>query len=193
MLSKVGWIGTGVMGKPLAQHILNKGHSMMVYDRMESNAQDLVEAGARFMQPSEIAKEADYLFMMLGYPHDVEKMVFDKDLGLLKHMRPGTTLIDHTTSSPALAEEIAARANDHQILSIDAPVSGGDVGAQAGSLVIMAGGTDQAVESARDLMDNYAVEIAHMGGAGAGEHTKLANQMNHALIMTGLCESLIYA
>ena len=113
--------------------------------------------------------------MMLGYPHDVEKMVLDTDVGILKHMKPGSTLIDHTSSSPSLAEKIAVIAEDHQVLSVDAPVSGGDLGAIAGKLVVMVGGSDEAVESARPIMDNYSLEIAHMGKAGAGQHTKLAN------------------
>ena len=103
-LKKVGWIGTGVMGNPLAKHILNKGHSMMVFDRTASHTDNLVKAGASFMEPREIAKEADYLFMMLGHPHDVDNMVLHNDVGILQHMKPGTTLIDCTTSSPTLAE-----------------------------------------------------------------------------------------
>ena len=114
---------------------------------------------------------------MLGYPHDVEKMILDDQVGILKHMKPGATLIDCTSSSPSLAVSIAERAQDYNVLSVDAPVSGGDVGAQQGTLVTMTGGSEEAVESVRELLDIYSMEVAHMGGAGAGQHTKLANQM----------------
>ena len=174
-LSKIGWIGTGVMGNPMAKHIMNKGHNMMVYNRTASKAENLVQAGARFMQPSEIAQEADYLFMMLGYPHDVEKMVLDSEVGILQHMKPGATLIDCTSSSPSLAEQIAVKCEEHSVLSVDAPVSGGDIGAKAGKLVTMAGGSKDALASVKELLDIYSTEVAHMGGAGAGQHTKLAN------------------
>jgi len=131
--------------------------------------------------------------MMLGYPKDVERMVLDSQVGILQHMKAGSTLIDHSTSSPAIAQAIAAEAETREIHSIDAPVSGGDIGAQAGNLIIMTGGTDAAVESARDLLDLYSSEVSHMGGAGAGQHTKLANQMMNAFNMAGVCESLLYA
>ena len=126
---KIGWIGTGVMGKPMAQHILSNGYHLMVFNRTASKADALVEAGAQFMEPIEIAKQADYLFMMLGYPQDVERMALDPQVGVLRHMRAGSTLIDHTTSSPAIAEAISREADARQVHSIDAPVSGGDIGA----------------------------------------------------------------
>ena len=108
-------------------------------------------------------------------------------------MKPGATLIDHTSSSPQLAERIAKKANEHKVLSVDAPVSGGDTGAQAGKLVIMVGGSDKGVKSVIELLKLYSVEVAHMGRAGAGQHTKLANQMMSALIIVGVCEALLYA
>lgn len=102
--SRIGWIGTGVMGKSMAGHLIKQGHSLMVYNRTASKADELVSMGARFMSPKDIAKEADSLFLMLGYPHDVRDMVLDKEQGILQHMKAGSTLIDHTTSSPTLAE-----------------------------------------------------------------------------------------
>ena len=105
-VSKIGWIGTGVMGKSMANHLIGKGHNLMVFNRTASKADDLVKVGATFMQPAEIAQQADYVFLMLGYPHDVNKMVLDQSEGILQHMRSGTTLVDHTTSSPSLAESI---------------------------------------------------------------------------------------
>lgn len=107
---KIGWIGTGVMGKSMAGHLIKKGHTLMVFNRTASKADDLVQAGAQFMEPVEIAKQADYLFLMLGYPHDVRSMVLDEATGILKHMKSGSTLVDHTTSSPELAEKIAEEA-----------------------------------------------------------------------------------
>ena len=192
-VSKIGWIGTGVMGKSMAKHLMNKGHSLMVFNRTASKADELVSAGAQFMQPSEIAKSADFVFLMLGYPHDVKNMVLDETDGILQHMRQGTTLIDHTTSSPSLAEEIAVQAEAKGVHSVDAPVSGGDIGAQNGKLVTMVGGTEAGVSSCQALLDVYSQEVQHMGAPGAGQHTKAANQIMIGTTMVGLCESLLYA
>ena len=112
---------------------------------------------------------------MLGYPHDVEKMCLDKKDGILQHMKPGSFLIDHTTSSPDLACRIALAAHDLKVGSIDAPVSGGDIGAKNGQLVCMVGGTKDAVEKCRPMMEVYSREIQHMGEPGCGQHTKAAN------------------
>ncbi len=120
------------------------------------------------MQPKEIAQQCDILFLMLGYPHDVEQMALSKDDGVLQHMRPGTVLIDHTTSSPDLAKRIAAEAALKQVHSLDAPVSGGDIGAKNGQLVVMCGGDAAAMDKARPLMAVYSREIQHMGPAGCG-------------------------
>ena len=167
-VSKIGWIGTGVMGKSMAGHIMRDGHSMIVFNRTASKADSLVANGAKFMTPVEIAKEADYLFLMLGYPHDVENMVLHRETGILKHMKRGAMLIDHTSSSPDLAERIADAASSHGVDSVDAPVTGGDIGAANGSLILMCGGTQEQVKRALPLLDLYSKEIAHMGGPGAG-------------------------
>ena len=128
--AKIGWIGTGVMGKHMAGHLMKKtGKQLGVFNRTASKADDLVANGAKFMPAQEVAKQSDYLFLMLGYPHDVERMCLDPEVGVLQHMKPGSHLIDHTTSSPSLAMKIAERAKDHGVHSIDAPVSGGDIGA----------------------------------------------------------------
>ena len=129
------------MGKSMAGHLMSRGHSLMVYNRTASKADELVSNGARFMSPIEIAKQADIVFLMLGYPHDVNNMVLCETNGILKHMKAGATLVDHTTSSPKLAETIAAKALERGVHSVDAPVSGGDVGAKNGKLVVMVGGT----------------------------------------------------
>ena len=169
------------MGKSMAGHLQKQGHKLMVFNRTASKADDLVKAGAEFMAPQEIAKQADYLFMMLGYPHDVEKMVLDKEVGILQHMKPGATLIDHTTSSPSLAIDIAEAAKDSGVHSVDAPVSGGDTGAQLGKLVTMVGGTQEGFNGTKDLLEVYSQDVQLMGGPGAGQHTKAANQMMIAL------------
>jgi len=152
----------------MAGHLMAKGHSLMVYNRTASKADELVAAGAQFMEPTEIARNADCLFMMLGYPHDVREMAIGASQGIVNIMKPGSTLIDHTTSSPSLAEEIAAVAVGRGVHSVDAPVSGGDIGAKNGNLVTMVGGSQEGVGSVKDLLDVYSVEVQHMGEAGAG-------------------------
>jgi len=188
----IGWIGTGVMGKSQAGHLIKAGYKLAVFNRTASKADELVQAGAEYLEPAEIAKKADYLFLMLGYPIDVEKMVLDPEVGILKHMKAGAFLIDHTTSSPDLAERIAVEGNKVGVKSIDAPVSGGDIGAKAGKLVTMVGGETEAVETCRHLMDLYSQQVQLMGGPGAGQHTKCANQIMIATTMVGTCEALIY-
>jgi 3-hydroxyisobutyrate dehydrogenase len=131
----------------------------LIFNRTASKADELVSAGAHFMQPKEIAQQSDVLFLMLGYPHDVEQMALSKDDGVLQLMRPGTVLIDHTTSSPDLAKRIAAEAALKQVHSLDAPVSGGDIGAKNGQLVVMCGGDAAAMDKARPLMAVYSREI----------------------------------
>jgi len=190
---KIGWIGTGVMGKSMAAHLMAKGHTLYVYTRTASKADELVAAGATFMEPVEIAKQADYIFLMLGFPQDVRDIVLKEGTGILHHMKSGATLVDHTTSSPALAVEIAELGASRGIHSVDAPVSGGDIGAKNGKLVVMVGGTEAGVASVRDLLDIYSLNVQHMGAPGAGQHTKMANQIMIATTMVGLCESLLYA
>ena len=190
---KVGWIGTGVMGKSMVGHLMRHGHKMLVFNRTAGKADELVASGAKFLQPKEIAQQSDYLFMMLGYPHDVENMVLSKDHGILQHMKPGSLLIDHTTSSPDLAIKIANEAKNKNIHSVDAPVSGGDIGAKNGQLVTMVGGEAAAVDACKPLMNVYSKEIQHMGQPGAGQHTKAANQIMIATTMIGTCEALLYA
>jgi 3-hydroxyisobutyrate dehydrogenase len=133
--------------------------------------------GATFMKPIEIAKQVDVLILMLGYPHDVEVMCLDPEVGVLKHMRKGTHLIDHTTSSPELAQKIARAAREIGVCSIDAPVSGGDLGARKGVLVTMVGGEEAHVEYCREIIESYSCDMRHMGLPGAGHHTKSTNQI----------------
>mmetsp|Transcript_2170 Transcript_2170/g.3797 ORF Transcript_2170/g.3797 Transcript_2170/m.3797 type:complete len:142 (+) Transcript_2170:205-630(+) len=129
---------------------------------------------------------------MLGYPSDVEQVVFDKEHGIADHMKEGAYLIDHTTSSPGLAEKIASEMQKRGVASIDAPVSGGDIGARNGALVTMIGGEEAAVQSCLPLLNCFSGQCMHMGGPGAGQHTKMSNQIMISTTMIGLCEGLIY-
>lgn len=129
---------------------------------------------------------------MLGYPHDVEQVALDPTSGVINHMRAGTVLVDHTTSSPGLSLRIYEAAKAKGIKSIDAPVSGGDIGARNGTLVTMVGGDKDVVDEALDILKTYSAEVQHMGEAGAGQHTKMANQIMIANTMVGLCEALVY-
>ena len=190
---RIGWIGTGVMGSPMAGHLIDAGYQVDVFNRTRERAAGVIEQGARWRDsPSEIAAEADVVFTMIGYPADVRQIVLG-DGRLLEAMRPGSLLIDMTTSEPSLAVEIHAAAKARQIESLDAPVSGGDIGARNATLVIMVGGDASAFERARPLFEVLGKTITHSGEAGAGQHTKMMNQIAIASGMIGLCEALLYA
>ena len=190
---RIGWIGTGVMGSPMAGHLIDAGYQVDVFNRTRERAAGVIEQGARWRDsPSEIAAEADVVFTMIGYPADVRQIVLGEGR-LLEAMRPGSLLIDMTTSEPSLAVEIHAAAKARQIESLDAPVSGGDIGARNATLVIMVGGDASAFERARPLFEVLGKTITHSGEAGAGQHTKMMNQIAIASGMIGLCEALLYA
>jgi 3-hydroxyisobutyrate dehydrogenase len=189
----LGWIGTGVMGKSMCKHLLNAGYDLMVYNRTESKTAELIEMGAKFADPKTIAQSCDTVFLMLGYPRDVEDMAFNSDYGLLNNMKQGSCLIDHTTSSPDLAEKIYAAAKEKGISSWDAPVSGGDVGAKNGQLVVMVGGPSEGFDPIKEIMMHYSKNVSLMGTAGKGQHTKMTNQIILAGNMIGCCEGLLYA
>ena len=190
---RIGWIGTGVMGSPMAGHLIDAGYQVDVFNRTRERAAGVIEQGARWRDsPSEIAAEADVVFTMIGYPADLRQIVLG-DGRLLEAMRPGSLLIDMTTSEPSLAVEIHAAAKAGQIESLDAPVSGGDIGARNATLVIMVGGDASAFERARPLFEVLGKTITHSGEAGAGQHTKMMNQIAIASGMIGLCEALLYA
>jgi 3-hydroxyisobutyrate dehydrogenase len=190
---RIGWIGTGVMGSPMAGHLIDAGYQVDVFNRTRERAAGVIERGARWRDsPSEIAAEADVVFTMIGYPADVRQTVLGEGR-LLEAMRPGSLLIDMTTSEPSLAVEIHAAGKGRQIESLDAPVSGGDIGARNATLVIMVGGDANAFERARPLFEVLGKTITHSGEAGAGQHTKMMNQIAIASGMIGLCEALLYA
>lgn len=188
---KVGWIGLGVMGKSMCRHVLRNGYQVNVWNRTISKADEAIKDGAKFMTPEDVASNSDILFTMLGYPSDVRDMILEKQK-LINFMKPGSVLVDHTTSSPDLAKTIYKKCKDLGIGAIDAPVSGGDVGAQKGILVTMCGGDEDAFKKAEPVMAKYSSNVQLMGKAGQGQHTKACNQICIANNMVGVVESLIY-
>lgn len=192
-LPAVGFIGLGIMGGAMAARIAAAGHPLHVYNRSRAKADALVAAGARWHDtPAALAREADIVITIVGTPDDV-RALYDGEAGLIANAREGAVLIDMTTSSPALAVELAALANARGIALLDAPVSGGDVGAREGRLSIMIGGDAAALERAMPVLRCVGTQIVRQGGPGAGQHTKLCNQIVIASTMLGVCEGLAYA
>jgi 3-hydroxyisobutyrate dehydrogenase len=190
--TRVGWIGTGVMGRWMCQHLLTRGYKATVYNRSKDKARPLLDEGAAWAEsPRAVAERSDAVFAIVGYPRDVRE-VFLGSQGALGGSRPGTLLVDMTTSEPSLAREIHETAKAKGVASIDAPVSGGDVGAKNAALSIMVGGDAEAVEAARPLFECMGKTIVHQGPAGAGQHTKMVNQVLIASTMIGVCEALLY-
>ena len=190
---RIGWIGVGVMGKHMCGHLMAAGHSASVFSRTASKCAPLVEQGARLASsPREAAEDADVVFTMVGAPSDVESVILNDD-GVLSGLKAGSLLVDCTTSTPSLAVTIAAWAAAQGVLTLDAPVSGGDVGAKAAKLSIMCGGSEVAMTKATPLLELLGTNILHMGGPGAGQHTKMCNQILACSNMIGVAESLRYA
>ena len=193
--TRLGWIGTGVMGLHMCRHLMDAGFAMTVYSRTQSKSQPLIDAGAAWADsPKAVALQSDVIFSIVGFPHDVRSvMLGDGDSeGALSGCESGNVLVDMTTSKPALAEEIYNSAKMVGVHSIDAPVSGGDVGAQNGTLSIMIGGDREVVDSLEPCWNAMGKTVVHQGGAGAGQHTKMVNQTLIATGMIGVCEALLY-
>lgn len=189
----VGFIGLGIMGASMAGHLLRGGHSLHVYNRTASRAEALLAAGAHWQDsPGAVAAAADVVITMVGTPDDVEAIYFGSE-GIVARAREGALLIDMTTSSPALAERIAVAAAARGLRALDAPVSGGDVGAREAKLSIMVGGDAEAFRRAQPILALMGTRIVRQGGPGAGQHTKLCNQIVIASTMLGVCEGLAYA
>jgi 3-hydroxyisobutyrate dehydrogenase len=189
----VGFVGTGVMGKSMAKHFLQAGYSVLIYTRTKAKAQELLDAGAVWKeQVSELAAQADVIITMVGYPSDVEEVYLGVD-GIIAHAKPGTYLVDMTTSKPSLAQKIYEEAKQHSLHSLDAPVSGGDVGAREARLTIMVGGDQEAFEAVEPLLAIMGKNVVLQGGPGAGQHTKMCNQICIATNMIGVCEAIAYA
>ncbi|HZO76726.1 MAG TPA: NAD(P)-dependent oxidoreductase [Solirubrobacteraceae bacterium] len=192
-MTRLGWIGTGVMGAPMAGHMLDAGHELEVYNRTRDRARALLDRGAAWCDsPAQVAARAEVVFTMLGYPDDVRETVLGEG-GLLAAMQPGSLLVDMTTSLPTLAAEIATAAAQRGIAALDAPVSGGDVGARNATLVIMVGGEREPFGRAVGLLSVLGSTVTLHGGPGSGQHTKMMNQIAIASGMIGVCEALLYA
>ncbi|TAA72157.1 NAD(P)-dependent oxidoreductase [Planococcus salinarum] len=190
---KVGFIGTGVMGNSLVKHLLEEGHEVSIYTRTASKATNLLEAGALWKDsPKLLAADAEVVFTMVGYPSDVEEIYFGEE-GIIENAKEGAVLIDLTTSKPELARDIFKASLKRGVSSLDAPVSGGDVGARSGLLSIMVGGEEATFKQMQPLLDLFGGNIVHQGPAGAGQHTKMCNQIIIASNMMGVSEALIYA
>jgi 3-hydroxyisobutyrate dehydrogenase len=190
---KIGWIGTGIMGASMAGHLQFAGHELFLYNRTRDKSKSLIDRGARWCPtPAAVAAETEVVFAMVGMPSDVEE-TFMGPQGVLSGEPMCRTVADMTTSEPALAVRIAKAASKKGIASLDAPVSGGDVGARNATLAIMVGGERKAYEEVLPLFQHMGKTIAWMGGPGAGQHTKMCNQILVAGTMIGVCESLVYA
>jgi 3-hydroxyisobutyrate dehydrogenase len=189
----IGFIGTGVMGKSMAGHLITAGYPLLVNTRTKGKSADLLEQGARWAEtPKEVAERANVIFTMVGYPIDVEEVYLGEN-GLLTNGNKGSYLIDMTTSAPSLAVKIEKRAKENGLYAIDAPVSGGDVGAREATLSIMVGGEKEAFEAVRPILEKLGTNIVYQGKAGSGQHTKMCNQIAIASNMIGVCEAIIYA
>jgi len=190
--TRVGWIGTGVMGRWMCQHLITKGYSATVFNRSKEKTQPLVEAGAKAVDsPRAVAEQSDVIFAIVGFPADVRECFLGAS-GALAGSKPGSILVDMTTSEPSLAVEIATAAKKKGVHALDAPVSGGDVGAKNSALSIMIGGEVEVVDAVKPLFECMGKTIIHQGGPGAGQHTKMVNQILIAANMVGVCEALLY-
>ncbi|WP_082233297.1 NAD(P)-dependent oxidoreductase [Halobacillus massiliensis] len=191
--NKIGFIGTGVMGKSMAMRLLKEGYDLHIFTRTKEKATDLMETGASWHDTiPAVAANSDVIITMVGYPSDVEE-VYLGEHGLLNYINPQTLVIDMTTSSPDLASRIAEKAKSKQAAAIDAPVSGGDIGARNGTLSIMAGGEEEAFHKAEPLFEIMGSQAVLQGPAGAGQYTKMCNQIAIASTMIGVTEALVYA
>lgn len=189
----VGFIGLGVMGKSMAGHILNGGYPLCVYTRTKEKAAELLDKGAIWAAtPKEIAHQAKYVFTIIGTPNDVEEVYLGEN-GLITNGKENTYFIDMTTSSPTLAQRLYEEGKKKGIHVLDAPVSGGDIGAKEARLAIMVGGDQKDFDAVLPLFQLMGKNIAYFGKGGSGQHTKMANQIAIAPTMIGVCESLIYA
>jgi len=191
--TRIGWVGTGVMGSPMCGHLIDAGYPATVYNRTIQKTEPLAAKGAKVAgSPREVAEASDVVFTIVGHPSDVREVVLG-DKGTLAGAAKGAVLVDMTTSEPALAVEIFEKAKAKGVDSIDAPVSGGDVGAKEARLSIMIGGEADAVDAVRPLFEAMGKTIVHQGKAGSGQHAKMVNQVLIASNMIGVCEALLYA
>lgn len=191
--TKVGFIGTGVMGRSMCGHLIARGYSVTVNSRTRGKAEELIAKGAVWADSArKVAERSDVVFVIVGFPHEVRE-VFLGDEGVLAGARAGTIVVDMSTSAPELAREIDRAARERGVHSVDAPVSGGDIGAREARLSIMIGGDAEVVDALRPLWETMGKTFVRQGPAGAGQHTKMVNQILIATGMIGVCEALLYA
>ncbi|MEK3887148.1 NAD(P)-dependent oxidoreductase [Bacillus sp. FSL K6-3431] len=193
MKKSIGFIGLGVMGKGIVRNLLSAGHHVYIYSRTKSKAEDILKEGAIWKEtPKEIAESAEIIITMVGYPQDVEEVYFGKE-GIIEGVNKESITVDMTTSTPTLAKKIDETAKHHGFKALDAPVSGGDIGAKNGTLSIMVGGDKDAFEDLYPVFQRIGGNIVYQGEAGAGQHTKMCNQIAIASTMIGVTEAIIYA
>jgi 3-hydroxyisobutyrate dehydrogenase len=191
--TKLGWVGTGVMGKSMVGHLIDKGFSATVYNRSKAKAEPLLAKGAKWADtPKQVAEQSDVIFTIVGFPSDVRNVILGPD-GALAGSKSGNIIVDMTTSEPSLAVEIAEACKKKGVYSVDAPVSGGDIGAREARLSIMIGGDKEVVDALQPCWETMGKTIVRQGGPGAGQHTKMVNQTLIASGMVALCEGLLYA
>lgn len=190
--SSIGWVGTGIMGAPMCGHLVRAGYRVFVFNRTKKKAGELLSEGAIWCDsPIEVARQADVIFTIVGYPDDVREVYFGSK-GLLVEPASDRVFVDMTTTEPTLAREIYEKAVGLGCASLDAPVSGGDVGAVKGELSVMVGGDGEVFDSVRPLLGLLGKNIVYQGEAGSGQHAKMCNQITVAGVMIGVCENLIY-
>lgn len=189
----IGFVGTGVMGKSMAGHLLSAGYQVLVFNRTKAKAEELIEKGAIWQDTvAELAARSNVIITLVGYPKDVEEVYLGK-AGIIGHAKSGSYIVDMTTSAPGLAKEIYDQALAKGIYSLDAPVSGGDVGAREARLAIMVGGDGEVFEALVPIFNIMGKNVILQGQAGAGQHTKMCNQIAIATTMIGVCEAISYA
>ncbi|MEK4948488.1 MAG: NAD(P)-dependent oxidoreductase [Carnobacterium inhibens] len=193
MTKKIGFIGTGVMGASIVKHLLAADYSVTVYNRTKSKADELISLGAKWADtPAEVTEKNELVFTIVGYPQDVEETYFGEN-GIFKTATENHILVDMTTSTPTLAQKLYEEGNKKGIKVLDAPVSGGDLGAKNGTLTVMVGGDESTYEKVKPFFDLFSAKVNLQGKAGSGQHTKMANQIMIAGTMTGMAELLVYA
>jgi len=191
--TRIGWIGTGVMGEAMAGHLLDAGYALTIYNRSTEKTRRLQHRGAEAVSsPAEVIQRSSVVLTIVGYPADVREVYFSS-AGLIPHGSPGKILVDMTTSPPSLAEEIYQRGLERGMDCLDAPVSGGDIGAREARLSIMVGGRQEIFDRLWPLWERIGKTIVFQGPPGAGQHTKMVNQILIASNMIGVCEALLYA
>jgi 3-hydroxyisobutyrate dehydrogenase len=190
---QIGFIGTGVMGKSMVRNLMKAGFSVSIFTRTKEKAEDLLSEGASWAHsPKELAQNCDVIISIVGTPQDVEEVYLGEE-GIITNGKEGLYIIDMTTSKPSLAKKLYEEAKKKGISSLDAPVSGGDIGAREGKLSIMVGGDKEAFEKMLPIFQVMGTNIVYQGPAGSGQHTKMCNQIVIASGMIGVCEALVYA